>query len=307
MDTYRIRFTLAAPSATPWQADTLWGHLCWALLRRHGEAALRDFLDAYRAGAPPLILSDGFPADTLPRPLLPPPPVAAGGKRAGILAARAGKAASGTLLSLDAFQRLRHGRSAIAEDMPTAGVRRILALRNQINRLTSTTGGEDTGGRLYAVEEYHAAAIDVYARLTPEAADLLWLLLDDLAIEGYGKRRAVGYGAIAAWERRPFDGFQPIPEANAFLTLSRFVPAANDPSAGMWRTTVKVGTVGGETATPFKRPLVMLTAGSWFHADQGIRDWYGRIVEDISPAHPHVVQYGLAFAVPMRAPEQAEA
>lgn len=305
METYRLRITLAAPTATPWQADTLWGHLCWALLRRRGEAALAAFLESYAHGEPALVLSDGYPADRLPRPLLP-PPAPRGDKRAAILAARRAKAAAGSLVTLATFDRLRRDEWSAIEDGadPPVVQRRVLVQRNQIDRRTNTAGGES--GALFTVEEHHAAVVDIYVRLADGALPLLHDLLADLRDEGYGKRRVVGYGAIATMDLTPFAGFAPFPDADAFLSLSRFVPAADDPADGMWRTAVKVGTVGGETATPFKRPLVTLTAGSWFRAPGGGREWYGRLVDGVSAAHPAVVQYGLAFAVPMRAPVEAE-
>src|SRR5439155_9245674 len=91
LDTYRLRLIPAAPTASPWQADTLWGHLCWMLVRRRGEPALLEFLDAYTQGDPPLVLSDGFPADLLPRLLLPLTTPASGTKQEGIEAARRSK------------------------------------------------------------------------------------------------------------------------------------------------------------------------------------------------------------------------
>lgn len=306
METYRLRLEPAAPAATPWQADTLWGHLCWALVRRRGEVVLGEFLNAYRRGEPPLVLSDGFPEGWLPRPLLPPPPAPAGGiaKAAAIAAARHGKAAASSLVPVASFERLRRGEP-VEPELDAASrpaERRVTVFRNQIDRLTSTAGGG--GAELYAVEELHTGAVEVYVRAANGAIDLLRELLAGLAVEGYGKRRVVGYGAIADWKLEPFDGFEPVPRANAFVSLSRFVPAADDPVDGMWRTTVKFGKVGGETATPFKRPLVALTVGSWFHAPGGVREWYGRLVPDISLAHPWVAQYGLAFALPMRAPAE---
>jgi CRISPR-associated protein Csm4 len=302
--TYRIVIEPAAPAATPWQADTLWGHLCWALVRRRGESALQSFLQAYRDGVPPLVLSDGFAEGRLPRPLALPPP-ATGSKREAILTARAAKAAGRTAVGLATFDRLRRGESVpLDEEAAPVEERRVLALRNSVDRLTGTAGG--AGGALYTVEEYHARRVDLYLRVTEETEDLIWTLLADLAVEGYGKRRAVGYGAIARWQREPFDGFAPFAEANAFLSLSRFSPAADDPTDGMWRTAVKVGTVGGETASPFKRPLVLLTAGSWFRVPGGGREWYGRLVSGLSAAHPEAVQYALAFAVPVRVLEDQE-
>src|SRR5436309_4450718 len=74
METYQVRLALRAATGTPWQADTLFGHLCWQLRYQEGAQAVEDFLELYRLGEPPLVLSDGFPGspELLPRPLLPP-------------------------------------------------------------------------------------------------------------------------------------------------------------------------------------------------------------------------------------------
>jgi len=47
-------------SAFP-RSDTLFGALCWARRARLGDAALRNWLDGYRNGDPPLLLSSGLP------------------------------------------------------------------------------------------------------------------------------------------------------------------------------------------------------------------------------------------------------
>ena len=307
MGTYRLRITTAAPSASPWQADTLWGHLCWLLAGRRGEAALGDFLAAYQIGEPPLVLSDGFPAGRLPRPLLPPPAPTARTKQAGIEAARAGKANAGALLPFAAFEALRRGESVDSEAQVAAftSERRVATFHNQVNRNTGTAGGDDEeSGELFTIEAIHLPVVDFYLRIEADFLPLLRELLADLQIEGYGKRRSVGYGALAGWELEPFDGFGDVAEPNAFVTLSRFVPAGDDPTDGRWRTAVKFGKVGGVTDHPFKRPLVMLTAGSWFRVAGAPREWYGRIVPDISPAHPEALHYGLAFALPLRVSEE---
>jgi CRISPR-associated protein Csm4 len=74
MNLFRIRFQLRGPYATPWLADTLYGHLCWAALRLGGERQLDDLLAPAMVGTPALVLSDGFPGNLLPRPLMPPEP-----------------------------------------------------------------------------------------------------------------------------------------------------------------------------------------------------------------------------------------
>ena len=69
MRTYRSILELRSASASRWQADTLFGHLCWSLVRREGEDFLTElFLPEYRRGSPPVVLSDGFPSGFVTRP-----------------------------------------------------------------------------------------------------------------------------------------------------------------------------------------------------------------------------------------------
>jgi len=74
MRCFRIRFRLVSSLGTPFQADTIFGHICWAVRYLEGEEALQAFLAAYR-DVPPLLVSDGFPVVGdlfyLPRPTLP--------------------------------------------------------------------------------------------------------------------------------------------------------------------------------------------------------------------------------------------
>ena len=75
----RVSFELKSSLRTPFQADTIFGHICWAIRHIAGEERLRSFLNAYD-GALPLLISDGFPVLDggtesgtyyLPRPLTP--------------------------------------------------------------------------------------------------------------------------------------------------------------------------------------------------------------------------------------------
>ncbi|MDH7600426.1 MAG: hypothetical protein QHH07_12465, partial [Sedimentisphaerales bacterium] len=56
--------------ATPLAADTLFGHICWAVRYHQGQKALEEMLGSYSATYSPVILSDPFPLGFLPRPIL---------------------------------------------------------------------------------------------------------------------------------------------------------------------------------------------------------------------------------------------
>lgn len=135
-----------------------------------------------------------------------------------------------------------------------------------------------------------------------EFATRVQTLLEGIAQSGFGARKTSGYGhlELKTWQPETcFDG--PIQNANAFISLSNWVPAQGDPANGFYNLMVKYGKLGEEFASienPFKFPLTMLEAGSVFYTDQPHKEWYGRLVKDIAPGESKVVQYGFAFAVP---------
>jgi hypothetical protein len=92
---------------------------------------------------------------------------------------------------------------------------------------------------------------------------------------------------------------------NGFVTLSAWVPKRGDPTHVTYRTRVKRGKLGEALAvpSPWKKPLLMLEPGAVVRLEQGesLRQWYGRIVEDVHSIHEEVVQYGYAFPLPVRA------
>jgi len=304
MRLYRTVIELSSASASPWQADTLFGHLCWSLARCKGEAALNDFLEPYRQGQPPVLLSDGFPSGYLPRPragvpleghsTLPKPERV---KRYRELKDRI----EARWLTLEEFNRARRGETVMPGQQPEPQER--VVSKNQIDRWTNTAGGE--GGQLYDFTELWLPALDIYWRIAEGYEPLVREFLEDLQRTGYGKRKSVGYGQIEAFTVEPFNEFEEVPDANGFVTLANFVPAASDPTEGFWMTRVKYGKLGEEAAVrgqPFKRPLIQLAVGSCFY-DRSVREWYGRLVSGIA-TDPQVVQYGYAFPLSMRLPPQ---
>jgi len=308
----RIRLAMKSPVAaksalaTPWQADTVWGHLAWALRYTRGEAALDAFLKRYRDGQPPLLVSDGFPDDLLPRPLAP------GGQP------DTGKPLAEQVKAFDAARERRRpayvtadGFSAYLRSEEPEGTAETpkgwgwrSVLKNQVSRTEATAGAE--GGTLYPMDELWWRKVTIYALADEGFVDETRALFDYLAIEGYGKRRSIGYGAVRSLRVEQFEGFDPPGDANGFVSLSTFVPGPDDPTDGFWNVLVKYGRLGEEYAygpNPFKRPLVMLAAGSTFY-DTPIRTFYGRLIEGISPACPEVMHYGYALPVAMKLPEE---
>ncbi len=165
MRTYRSTITLGSASASPWQADTLFGHLCWSLARRRGEEYLADqFLAAYRRGEPPVLLSDGFPPSFLPRPRAT-ARMGTDEKRPKAQRVHAYRATKDQLkagwLTLAEFNRARLGETVLAGPQPLTPTR--VVSKNRISRLTNTAGG--AGGDLYEFTEFCLPAVEVYWRI----------------------------------------------------------------------------------------------------------------------------------------------
>lgn len=302
MPWYKVVVTVRSATGTPWQADTIFGHLCWALRYTDGETELVRFLSAYGEGEPPILVSNGFPDDLLPRPLhlehLRP---AAGGTQQEDAFNHYRDLRKRQYLTFEEFEDARLGRLPASTSDPEGVVHTRVTLKNQINRLTNTTA---EGGQLFGFEETFIPRVTIYCGVTEGYEAMAERLFRIMAASGYGKRKAVGYGAIQHLDWQPFQGFGDVPEANAVVSLSNFVPARNDPTQGWWKILVKYGRLGEEFASsehPFKRPVIMLQAGSVLR-DPAPRPYYGRLVRDVSFLDPGIAQYGYALAVPLQVP-----
>jgi len=305
MKWYVVKLATESWMASAWQSDTVWGHLCWGLRYQYGENALLEFIDAYEQGTPPLLVSNGFPNGLLPRPVV---PDRGPSKQRSLTEQRQEfrniKTAKGTkFLTIEEFSRAIQGEQVIPS--PKEGIETtVVTLKNQINRLTSTTSAEGAG-QLYSFQQYRWASVSVYLKVVDEFVDKTRQLFHYLAQSGYGKRKSVGYGQVRLVAFESFPGFPSPADANGFVSLSNCVPAAQDPVSGHWNVIVKYGKLGEEFATagdPFKKPLIMFTAGSCFY-NSPCRQYYGRLVRGLSSIHTDkVVQYGFALPVPMKLP-----
>ena len=145
--------------------------------------------------------------------------------------------------------------------------------------------------------------ISIYMKIDMEWYDVIRALVEVISYSGYGKKKSSGKGAFEIIDFEEFNGFTDSDDANAFVSLSNFVPSADDPVDGFYHIFIKYGKLGEEYAyssMPFKKPLVMLKAGSVLRTDKKPKDYYGTIVQNLVPAKPEVVQYGYAFALPIR-------
>ena len=311
-----VRVTLQPRSVwtTPWQADSVLGALACMWARFHGTAALRrDFLDPWMDNAPRFVLSDAFPTGRMPAPAaLPllwewPPEDRKKLKRCDWLA-------------VDEFRELQQaGQPDIAFRRNGNGtlIRHHVRIRNSVPRAVSDLDADTV--QLFEVP-YSTLTSDrgltVYARVSGDGLAVLVESLDMLGKVGFGADASVGHGAFQrGGDPEPCSELDDVPDADGFVSLSTFQPAASDPVDGFWRTFIKYGKMAPEFhgSAIFKRPQVMLRPGACFRTPGGPGAFYGTAIrpEDLLTerdrkalaAHDvHPMQAAFALAVPMRWP-----
>ncbi len=302
--TYRIRFRLASPLATPLHSGTLFGNLCWAWRYLYGEASLGQWLCSLAEN--PFLISDGFPADMLPRPLLKPAPVEAMTldqiqvhkklkKRKLIPRAVfeelrnniSEKALGQRLARLDEEEKKRLERMTPQERERLGREGWVRVPHNRIQRITGRTPEE---GGLFFTEEFWVTGLrqyrDVYVQ-TSLPQEKLEELFRQVARWGYGKD--------ATWGRGRFDGLEITPETSGLfdgklpraMSLSHGSLTSNMGHA-RYQLETHYGRLGGvyaASSSPFKYPLLLMKPGATFEAGPGP---FGELLQEVHPAMPAV-------------------
>lgn len=300
MQSFRLKLRMNSSFITPFHSDAIFGALCWVVRSYHGEEALREFLEPFLRGDPTFIISNGFPEDYFPKPMIPfqGEPSDIGDKPKALAMAREGKRRKKiTLLSLEEFNAtIGGGYPDLVEKGELFADRAVM--HSLVNRSSGTTS---EGGELFTtIERFSGAKYwSVYVKAYRGWEEKILELFTILGKTGFGKRKSVGKGSFDVISMEPFD-FKSPDNANAFVLLSNYIPASEDPTQGFYKTFVKYGKLDGDFAqgeNPFKVPLLMMIPGSVFLTNDP-RPYYGRMVKQVSQAHPEVVHYGYGFSVP---------
>ena len=299
-----FRFTIKpeGPIGTPWQSDTILGHLAWIISHQEGVTAVEEFLQPFLDGVPPFILSDGFPGNLLPVPIF-------GGDTSSHENltleehSRQKQLKKARFITPEGFEKARK-EGLVSTDIADDPFVSVETLHASLSRHTNSTG---EGGELFPTYESFLKednTISVYARCAEGWNEKLEELLKRLSSIGYGRDKSTGIGAFQVERIEEFDGFIAFEGANGFISLSTYVPAENDPVEGFWRIRVKRGFLGelAGNGNPFKRPLIQFEPGAAFRTDNNLRPWYGHIIEGIAPGMPKAIQNCYTIAVPCSIP-----
>jgi len=320
MKTYRIQFQLKSSLRTPFHADTIFGHLCWALRYLKGEDRLKEWLESFKSS--PTLISNAFKDGLIPRPVLPAVQLSLQGRSVLLSAALfkkmkkisflkeewvyqnqmsfSSKVLMEELLRIaeEEMQNKSRGKSFLKTDASVA------ITHNTYDRLS----GRVLEGSLYDwIETFylqHNGEPQTFwfliktESLTKNEIDNL---LEFVAFSGFGADKSIGKGQIKITAINE-EALPECPDANAFISLSNFIPGKPEDLNGYYQPLTKYGKLGGEWAAgrvPFKKPVVMLQAGAVIKdADYSETKTYGKLQTDIH-RQKEIVQYGYAFPFPI--------
>jgi len=310
-----LQFKLRPLSAwrTAWQADTLTGLLCWTVARLGERDLLEDGITAPALrGKPHFVLSDAFPGDLLPVPIIAHLQPWPDEQRKLVKRAR--------WLTKESFICARsHGSFRVEDLLPDRAFVGQDRLRNTLDR--ATKGTPERGGLWPSSETWLSREqpyLSVYARVTDEFAPTLVRLMCELAATGFGADTTAGLGQFellgepetAAW----LD--ESLVTINGCASLSTFQPAAADPTDGFWESFVKYGKLGPdfglENEQIYKHPLLMLRPGACFSTSTPC-PYFGRAIpmDELLPEgvaaiiraqQRQVVHFAFGLAVPFPFP-----
>jgi CRISPR-associated protein Csm4 len=322
MKTYEIILHPESSFLTPFQADTIFGSICWAIRYMDGEKELEDFLSKYQT-SPPLIISNGFPTGFFPKPLR--EPVAR--EQLIEIVKKTGKIKNDSkkeiidilkifkkfkkekLIKKDVFEEIINGlsendylkRKINQNDEVFNPGKKISFYKNTINRLTSHTSEE--GGLFTQDETFYANEnISFFIKINGIDKEFIEKIFNFISFYGFGKKKTTGKGHFKLISIKEYN-FKSPENPNAFVSLSSFVPSENDPVEGWYDMQVKYGKLGGHYAsgnsrTPFKKPIRMFQAGSVFKTNN-LKEYYGQLVSNVH-TDEKIKHYGYAFAVGMK-------
>jgi CRISPR-associated protein Csm4 len=300
MKDYAVKLKLLSPTGTPWQSDTMMGHMAWQVSFGKCDLEIDEFLLLFNEYEPPFVLSDGFPEGFFPRPLLSVPGASIEADTLGEYEATK-QWQKAPYLTIEDFKGVCRGQESKGE--PRSDPWLITETLHAV--LDRNIGTAVEPGGLYATESRvlpdEIEAVTYYLRVQEDWYDRAISLFHEVGKVGYGRDKSVGLGQFEVIEVEECNLFSAFDRADGFVSLSSYVPAENDPNNGRWSLRIKRGKLGehaGGQGNPFKKPIIQFEPGAVFRTGERPKPWYGRVVKNVAPGMPEAVQICYTLSVP---------
>lgn len=325
---YTINISLKSPVATPFQSDTIFGHICWAVsfLKWEEDDRLNSFLSLFDKdnSQPPLLVSNGFPKGYLPKPII--PPVTQNDldeiykdelnkrvensfrikaiKKTEIIQKKPFKELQINDMSSRKLFEVMNNSYALVRELKEKEESTLIQ-HNTIDRIK----GSVREGGLFSQEETFFdeghGVFEVYLKTNYFSKEELLRIFEFIGSGGFGRDKSTGKGYFEVKVNEGID-LSESENPNAFMTLSSFIPKENDPTDGYYNILHKYGKLGGTYAkgvsavggNPFKVPLIMFSAGSVFK-DKNYKQGkvYGSLLSDVHKHNDRIRHYAYAFPI----------
>ena len=314
-NTYIWKLKPLSSQMTLWQSDTIYGHLLYGASLLYGDDYVENLIKQFEEN-PPFIVSDGFIDGMLPminKGVVKRSDTEEFSKIYGqnqIETVKKLKEINKIKnISIEDFNRLREGnfnkKDFIIEKLKetkensknsTKKTETISVIHNVINRLNGSTGDN---GIFPQKEIFINGDIHIFIKVRKDFnIGELDELLKFVESNGYGKKVSSGHGAIKRITFEKFDGFKEIKGADAFITLSNYIPKEFDYDEVISCTPlVKKGKVYQYMEFPFKKPFSCFMAGSLFKKSQN--KFYGKVLRNVH-IDKKIVQIGIPFTLEVK-------
>ncbi|MEZ6127786.1 MAG: hypothetical protein R3C59_03830 [Planctomycetaceae bacterium] len=272
MKLYRLQIRPLSPWATPWQADTLFGLLCWTCARTSGAAVLQqEILEPSLDRRPPFVVSDAFPSGWFPVP--------ASLKSTEFLNSRPKTDRGDSKLIRKSNWMTRAGflRYVNGEPPTSDSFARIspVTAEGEVHNQIARGSGSTDNGELFVSDTWQLRdgvnSLDVFVRTTPAFLSRFSELMVALSQIGFGADISTGRGEFEVIEAAVEETELPATGSRC-VVLSTFQPHPEDPIDGCWDLFTKYGKLGAGFGVDnvFKRPMLMLRPGAVFQPYQDL-------------------------------------
>lgn len=303
-----LRFTIRpkAPFGSPLLGETLFGQLCWAILRLYGKERLEALLDGYCEGRPFAVVADAFPKGCIPLPALPAQFWAQHDdsdrkylkKKAwmplAVLSEPLSRWRDLSYTDAEAAQRFSSDSSSLRITGPR--------VHNTINRRTLTTG---TGvfAPYMKSDTWFNQNIPLCVQIVLDETRIdraeFAQALEYVGLSGFGRDASVGLGK---YEMEGEPEVLPAPRAaKVHITLASCVLSSVPdilPAKTYYKARTHFGRHGDVLAVagaPFKRPLLLAAAGACVETKLPTSaEFFGCGIGGVSPSQPQAVHQGYA-------------
>lgn len=314
--TYLWKIKPISSFLTPWQSDTIYGHLLWGIRLLYGEEEIKNTINDFENFKAPFIVSNGFIDGKLP--MLKKQSVKREMNKefaenlnlnlAEIIKKRKviNKISN---ISLEEFNKLRGNYTnkefifdKLRENSQEKNVKfseETVVMHNIINRCSGTTVDS---GIFFSRETFVDKDIYIFIKLREDyPIEKMKSLLKFIEDNGFGKKNSVGKGYFKTISFEVFDGFTKIDNADGFITLSNYIPKEYDYEKVIYENPLikfgKTANFDKNADIPFKKTFACFAPGSIFKSGENKN--IGKVLKNIHYDN-NIVQIGIPFTLEVK-------